>query len=217
MIDFSLIVESLPALLKGAWSSIQITIIAAAIGLSLGIVLGFAEKASSVCVRACVYSYVTLFRGTPMLMQILFVYYVLPQFGIMIDPFWAASIAIGLNSSAYISQIILTGINAVPQGQIEAAQVLGLSSFHTMQYIIFPQSIRTSLPALGNELVTLVKDSSLASIIGVVELSKEASLIRSRTYDAFSILLATSLIYLALTLAISFFIKREYACSSLKT
>jgi His/Glu/Gln/Arg/opine family amino acid ABC transporter permease subunit len=217
MIDISLIVQSLPELIRGAWASVQITIIAASIGLSLGIVLGFAEKASSVFVRACVYSYVTLFRGTPMLMQILFVYYVLPQFGIMIDPFWAASIAIGLNSSAYISQIILTGINAVPHGQIEAAQTLGLSSFHTMRYVYFPQSIRTSLPALGNELVTLVKDSSLASIIGVVELSKEASLIRSRTYDAFSILLATSVIYLALTLALSYFVKRKYSCSSLKT
>lgn len=208
MIDTTLIWDSMPSLLHGALISLEITGVAALIGILLGSLLGLAETSSSRMLRFAVGTYVTLFRGTPMLVQILFVYYVLPQFGIKIPPFWAASLAIGLNSSAYISQIVKSGILAIPKGQIEAAHTLGLTSLQTKGLIVFPQAFRIILPMLGNELVTLVKDSSLASIIGVMELSKEASVIRSRTYDAFSILLAVSLIYLILTATLSFCIKK---------
>lgn len=211
MIDFNLIWDSLPSLLQGTTISLQITLIAACIGLTLGSTLGILETTSSRFFRCLIGIYVTLFRGTPMLVQILFVYYVLPQFGILIAPFWAASLAIGLNSSAYISQIIRAGIKAVPKGQVEAAYTLGLTPFKTMRYVVFPQAWRITLPALGNELITLIKDSSLASIIGVMELSKEASIIRSRTYDAFSILLAISIIYLILTGTLSLCIKHYEA------
>lgn len=208
MIDLTLIWDSLPSLLQGTAISLQITMIAALIGLILGSIFGLAETAQSRLLAFIIGTYVTLFRGTPMLVQILFIYYVLPQFGILIEPFWAASLAIGLNSCAYISQIIRAGVNAVSKGQIEAARTLGFTSIKTMRYIIFPQAFRVTLPALGNEMITLVKDSSLASIIGVMELSKEASVIRSRTYDAFSILLAVSVIYLILTATLSFCIKK---------
>ncbi len=208
MIDFTLIWDSLPSLMYGTGVSLQIAFVAAFIGLTLGSIFGLAETSSSRLVTFAIGTYVTLFRGTPMLVQILFVYYVLPQFGLSVAPFWAASIAIGLNSCAYISQIIRTGINAVSKGQIEAAHTLGFTRIKTLRYIVFPQAVRAALPALGNELITLVKDSSLASIIGVMELSKEASIIRSRTYDAFSILLAVSIIYLVLTATLAFCIKK---------
>ena len=208
MIDLPLIWEALPSLLQGAALSLQITLLAASIGLTLGSILGLAETMQSRSIRFSIGAYVALFRGTPMLVQILFLYYVLPQFGIAIDPFWSASLAIGLNSAAYVSQIIRGGIKGVSVGQIEAACTLGFSSIQTMRYIVFPQALRISLPSLGNELITLVKDSSLASIIGVMELSKEASIIRSRTYDAFSILLAVAAIYLLLTAAIGFCLKK---------
>jgi His/Glu/Gln/Arg/opine family amino acid ABC transporter permease subunit len=208
MIDMELIWESLPALLQGAFLSLQITSIAAIFGLTLGSVLGLAETLPSRWIQVAVSAYVTLFRGTPMLLQILILYYVLPQFGLAIPAFWAASLAIGLNSAAYVSQILRSGISAVSKGQIEAAYTLGLSSFKTLRHIVFPQAFRTSIPALGNELITLVKDSSLASIIGVMELSKEASIIRSRTYDALSILLAVALIYLVLTSLVGFCVRK---------
>ncbi len=216
MIDFELIYHSMPYLLQGALMSIQIAFMAAAIGLVLGVPLAFAEQSRSFVMRVFVAAYVNLFRGTPMLVQILFIYYVLPQFGVIIPPLMTATLAIGLNSSAYISQIVRSGMNAVSYGQIEAAYTLGMSSFATKRYIIFPQAMKAALPALGNELVTLVKDSSLASIIGVMELSKEGSLIRSRTYDAFSILLAVSCLYLVMTsllsLGIALYEKRNTAC-----
>jgi glutamine transport system permease protein len=208
MIDLTLIWDSMPSLLHGAGVSLQITLIAAFIGLTFGSIFGLAETSKSRVIPFAIGAYVTVFRGTPMLVQILFIYYVLPQFGLTLAPFWAASLAIGLNSCAYISQIIRTGINAVPKGQIEAAHTLGFTPLKTMLYIVFPQAFRVALPALGNELVTLVKDSSLASIIGVMELTKEGSVIRSRTYDAFSILLAVSIIYLILTATLSFLIKK---------
>lgn len=208
MIDYELIWESIPALLHGTLTSLEITFIAASIGLSLGTFLGLAQTLKSKIVSFVIGCYVTLFRGTPMLVQILFVYYVLPQFGVTIEPFWAASLAIGLNSAAYISQIIRSGIKSIPVGQWEAALTLGISKFKTLKNIIFPQAFRVALPSLGNELTTLIKDSSLASIIGVMELSKEASIIRSRTYDAFSILLAVSIIYLILTATMSFLVKK---------
>src|SRR5258708_4256418 len=99
MIDFDLIIQSIPALMQGALLSLQITFIASLIGLSFGVVLGFAEEAQSPFLRASVLGYVHILRGTPMLVQILFFYYVLPQFGVVIAPIWAASLAIGLNSS----------------------------------------------------------------------------------------------------------------------
>lgn len=208
MIDFPLIWDSIPSLLQGCALSLQIALYAALMGFTLGTLLGFGETSKIKSIKWVVGVYVTLFRGTPMLMQILFIFYVLPQFGLMIPAFWAATLAIGLNSSAYISQIIRSGIGAVSKGQVEAAHTLGFNRIQAMRYIVFPQAVRAALPALGNEVVTLVKDSSLASIIGVMELTKEASIIRSRTYDAFSILLAVSLIYLILTATLSFLVKK---------
>lgn len=208
MIDFQLILDSLPALLQGAVISLQIAIFAACIGFIIGTLLAFGETSKNPIIRFFVRAYVTLFRGTPMLIQILFIFYLLPQLGVKIPPVWSASLAIGLNSGAYISQIIQTGIGTISKGQIEAAQTLGLSKFLTMRHIILPHAFKSSLPTLGNELITLVKDSSLASVIGVMELTKEASVIRSRTYDAFSIFLAVTCIYLILTASLSWGVKK---------
>ncbi len=216
MIDFDLIWNSLPTLLYGTWVSLQITFIAAFIGLFFGSLLGLSDFLyKSKLLSLLIESYVALFRGTPMLVQILFIYYALPQLGITLDPFWAASLAIGCNSCAYISQIIRGGVLNVSKGEIEAAYTLGFTPMRMAYWIVFPQAFRAVLPALTNELITLIKDSSLASIIGVVELAKEASIIRSRTYDAFSVLLAVAVIYLLLTTSLSFLLKKyELKCGS---
>lgn len=208
MIDSALILSSLPALLKGAILTLQIACGAMIIGLVLGTGIALGEQSKWVVARFLAKTYVTFFRGTPMLLQILFVFYVLPEFGVCISSFWSVTLAMGLNSGAYISQVVRSGINAVSKGQVEAAHSLGLSSFKTLRFVVLPQAFQAALPTLGNEAVTLIKDSSLASIIGVMELSKEASIIRSRTYDPFSVLLASACIYLILTAVTSFFIKK---------
>lgn len=208
MIDFPLIVESLPSLLKATMLSVKIATLSACIGMGLGLVVGTLDSLKNPFLNPFIRLYVTIFRGTPMLVQILFAYYVLPQVGVEIEAQWTAILAIGLNSAAYISQTVRSGINSVPPGQIEAASTLGLSSWQVTRDIVYPQAFRVILPALGNEFITLVKDSSLASIIGVVELSKSGSIIRSHTYDAFSILLAVACIYLTMTALLSFMIEK---------
>lgn len=208
MIDISLIIDSLPMLLEGLLATLQIAGVGCSIGLSLGTPLALMQTSQLGLLRGIVATYVTIIRGTPMLIQILCAYYVLPQIGIQIPAIWAATIAIGLNSAAYISQIIRSGIESVSIGQIEAGKVLGLTTTQIASYIVLPQAFRVVLPALNNEFVTLIKDSSLASMIGVAELSRQGRLIISRTYDAISIFLAVAILYLIITTAISLIIAK---------
>ena len=206
IIDFKLIIDSLPLLLQGALVTLQIAGCGCFIGLILGIILALLHVSKNAFLRSVVTCYVVIIRGTPMLIQILCAFYVLPQLGIRIDALPTAIIAIGLNSAAYISQIIKSGISSVGVGQIEAAKVLGLSTIDTTRYIVLPQALRIVLPALGNEFVTLVKDSALASTIGVAELSKQGRLIISKTYDGISVFFALAIMYLLITSTISFIV-----------
>lgn len=199
MIDFSIIIKNYPALLEGTLTTLAIALFSSILGFVGGTVLGFLHTSKSSFVRKLVTVYVTIIRGTPMLIQISFIYLLLPQLGIQISAFASAVLAIGLNSIAYISQIIKTGITSIDKGQIEAARVLGFNSFQIMRFITFPQAIRIILPALVNEFITLIKDSSLASFIGVVELFKASSRIISSTYDPIPVYCAMAAIYLTLT------------------
>ncbi len=203
MIDIQLIKDSLPLLLHGALVSLEIAVLGALIGLSLGTLLGLLQTSHTKFLRWLVTLYVTIIRGTPLLIQITFAFYVLPQFGIHLPAFWVAIVAIGLNSAAYISQIIKAGIRSINKGQIEAGRVLGLSGMQITRYIILPQAFRVVIPALGNEFVTLIKESSLASVIGVVELTKEGNFIRGRTFDAITVFTIVALIYLVMTTTLS--------------
>ena len=208
MIDFNLILQSLPTLITGAMLTIVIGVASFSIGICFGTLFGFLHVSKCKYISRLVGLYVTFVRGTPMLIHILFIFYVLPQFGIELPGIVSAIIAIGLNSIAYISQIIKTGLLSIPKGQIEAAKVLGLTRLQIVIWIKLPLVFRVVLPTIGNEVVTLVKDSSLASIIGVMEITKVASIIKSRTYDSFSILLCTAIIYLIITSVLTFLISR---------
>lgn len=206
IIDFNLIIEYLPALLKGLIVTLQIAGIGCFIGLVLGTILALMQTSNNKALRIFVTSYVVIIRGTPMLIQILCAYFLLPQIGINVPALWTAIIAIGLNSAAYISQIIRSGISSIATGQMEAAKVLGFSTSDTIRYIVLPQALRTTLPALGNEFVTLIKDSALASVISVPELTKQANFIKSKTFDAITVYFAVAILYLILTSTISFFV-----------
>lgn len=198
-----LIKQAAPYLLQGTLVTLQIAFFSSMIGFVGGTILGFIHSSKNVILRWFATLYVTLFRGTPMLIQIPFLYYLLPELGVEFSLFTTAVVAIGLNSTAYISQIIRSGIAAVGKGQREAAQVLGFTHWQTLHYIVFPQAFRTVIPALLNEFITLIKDSSLASTIGVVELFKEGTIIISRTYAVIPIYCAIAAIYLLLTTLLS--------------
>ncbi len=203
IIDINLIIEYTPILLQGLKVTLQIASIACLTGFVLGTALALMQTSNNAFLRFLVTSYVIIIRGTPMLIQILCSFYVLPQLGLKLDTLTTAIIAIGLNSGAYISQIIKSGIMSVSRGQREAAKVLGLSRSDTIRFIILPQALRVALPALGNEFVTLVKDSALASVIGVSELSKQGRFIISKTYDGISVFFALATLYLIITSTIS--------------
>ena len=203
MITIAFLKDLVPHLLSGTLVSLQIALLSLCLGFVLGTILGFLHNGSNKIIRGLITVYVTLFRGTPMLIQIFFMAYMLPALGIEFSLVTTAIIAIGLNSSAYISQIIKAGIKSINRGQFEAAHVLGFSYMQTMYYIIFPQVFRVVIPALLNESITLIKDSSLASTIGVAELFKEGTIVISRTYNAIPVYCAIAVIYLLLTTMLS--------------
>ena len=157
--------------------------------------------------------YVEFFRGTPMLVQLFIIYFGLPALfkeiglGITIDRFPAAIIALSLNVAAYLAEIIRGGIQSIDQGQWEASESLGMSPWQTMKEVIFPQAFRRILPPLGNEFITLIKDTSLTAVIGFQELFREGQLIVATTYRAFEVYIAVALVYLLLTTISSFVFK----------
>ncbi len=205
MIDVTLIAKVWPDLLHGIIKTIQISVTGSCIGLAFGIPFGVISFHGRSILATLVAVYTTIIRGTPMLIQIFMMAYVMPWHVVGLDPslFWRATIAIGMNSSAYVSNIIRSGIASVDRGQWEAAAVLGLSPLQLIRYIVLPQALQRTLPAIGNELVTLVKDSSLASVIGVAELFKQNEIILATTYDSITTYGLIALIYLIMTTSLS--------------
>ena len=214
MIDVALIKSVAPQLLAGAWVTLQISFFASLIGFFGGTLLGIIQSGTSKILSFIVAIYVTIIRGTPMLLQIMFFYLMLPYFGVTISALHTAIIAIGINSSVYISQIVRSGISSVSQGQIEAGKTLGLSSYDSTRYIVLPQALRIVLPALGNEFITLIKDSSLAYAIGVLELYMRGNIIVSQAFNALGVYTLVGVIYLLMTSLVSLlFLKLEHTYS----
>lgn len=195
---------ALPQLLAGVKITLTIAVFSALIGFFGGTLLAIAQTGRSKILKTLVTLFTTIVRGTPMLLHIMFFFLVLP--GSYFSPLMVAICAIGLNSSAYVSQIIRAGIMSVSAGQIEAARTLGISSFDITRYIILPQALQVVIPALGNELITLVKDSSLASLIGVLELYKRGEIIISQTLDSLSVYCAIGVTYLIITSILAIFL-----------
>lgn len=146
--------------------------------------------------------YVTIIRGTPALLQLMIIYYVIFK-SVDVNLVLVGILAFGINSGAYVSEIMRAGINSVDVGQMEAATSLGLSYGKSMRYVIIPQAIKNILPALGNEFITLIKETSVAGYIGIMELTKSSDIIASRTYNYFFPLIITALIYLFITSVLS--------------
>jgi len=146
--------------------------------------------------------YVYVIRGTPTLLQLMILYYVVFKTS-SVSPILVGIIAFGINSGAYVSEIFRAGFEGVSKGQREAAKTLGLDYSQTMSYVVFPQALVKIFPALGNEVITLVKETSIAGYIGIVELIKAADIVSSRTYDYFFPLVVSAIIYLLLTFILS--------------
>lgn len=202
----SVILNALPSLLKGAVVTLQLTILSGILGLIGGSLLGIARLSSTKPLRWAARAYIDFFRGTPLLVQIFMVYFGIPALvqtlGIefSFDRFIAAVVALTLNCAAYVAEIVRGGIQSIELGQTEAAQSMGMSGAQTMRFVIFPQAFRRMLPPLGNQFISLLKDTSLVAIIGFEELFREGQLIVAESYRPFELYAIVALIYLVLTL-----------------
>lgn len=200
--ETSLLIKSLPLLWQGTLVTLQLFLISISIGMCGGLCVGIlnCRKMHLPVLTYILTGFVWMIRGTPSFVQVLIVYYALPEIlGFSLSPFVAGVIALGINSTAYISEIVRGGINAIPDGQWEAAYVLGLNPFQTLRGIILPQMLRITLPSITNELTTMIKETSILMVIGVAELTKVSKDIVTRELDPITIYLATAVLYLLLT------------------
>jgi polar amino acid transport system permease protein len=208
--QIELIIHSLPLLLKGTLATLEIALAAIVLGVLGGLGLGILNSNAmhNKVTSRFIDSFVWAVRGTPLFVQVLIIYYALPELvGVSLSPFLAGVLALGINSSAYISEIIRGGINAIPQGQWEAAYIIGLSPAQTLRGIIVPQMFKITMPSIANELTSLIKETSILMVIGVGELTKVSKDIVARELDPMTIYLAAAILYLAMTSSISLILK----------
>lgn len=215
MIQKIVTAENLIFMLKAAGLSVVIATASLLLGTILGVLGAAAKISKSKLLRGIATVYVEVIRGTPMMLQILFFYLGVPAImraitGTPINPsvYLIGIVAISINSGAYSTELIRSAIQAVDRGQWEASKSLGLSYGKMMRYIILPQAFKRIVPPLVSEFITLIKDSSLLSTIGVVELLQSAKVLGARFYNYVIPLLLASVVYLAMTLTISHFSKR---------
>lgn len=203
-LDFSQIVPYIPFMLEGIWVTLKFVFFAIILGSILGTVLALFKIGSAKPMRLFADAYTSIFRGTPLILQLMIIYYSIPQLtGYDISPFLSAILAFGLNSSAYISEIIRAGIQAVDKGQLEAAQALGVPYGAMMKDIILPQALKNILPALMNEFITLTKESAIVSTIGYLDLMRRAQVVGADLFRNFEPLLFVGLIYWCLVMGLT--------------
>ena len=194
-------------LVKGLLVTLQITILAILLGVAIGFLVGILR---TVCDGSRKYKllnlllkgYVTIIRGTPTMIQLLIIYYVIFASSDM-NKVLIAVIAFGVNSSAYVAEIVRSGINSVDPGQFEASRSMGFSYGQTMRYVILPQAVKNVLPALGNEFIVLLKETAITGYIGIMDLTRGGDYIRSRTFEAFLPLIAVALVYLCIVVLLT--------------
>ena len=204
-LDFSFVPEYIPYYLEGVKYTLVISLITVIFGAIFGSVLFFMKtsnfhiwKIKPLKIIAVVY--IEIIRGTPMLLQILIMYAGSKMFfGIDLSPFTSAIIAIALNSAAYVSEIVRAGIEAVDKGQMEAARSLGMRKSTAMVLIVIPQAIKNILPAIGNEFVAVIKESSMASTIGVAEIMYAVNVVKGATWKSFEPLIVAAVCYFTIT------------------
>lgn len=195
---------SIPYILEGIPITLQVVGIAAVIGFVLGILLSLMKISKVKPLNWIADFYTSIFRGTPLVLQLMLIYFGSPQlFGVQIDAFEAAFLSFGLNSAAYISEVIRGGINAVDKGQMEAAQALGVPYKSSMLNIILPQAFKNILPALMNELITLTKESAVVTIIGLGDIMRRSYIVGGETYKFFEPILIAGLIYYVMVMILT--------------
>ena len=200
---WGLLWENLPFLLEAVPITFAVSLLSLTIGVAIGWVSGLLSVSRVRVLEGAVWCYVQIFRGTPMLVQILLVYFGLPALGLDLSAFAAGTIALSLNTGAYCSEIVRGAIESIDKGQTDAAESLALTRRQHMTLILLPQAVRRAIPGLTNEMVTVVKSSSLLAVIGMAELTHSAQILISKTFAPFEFYIGISLMYLVMTGLIS--------------
>ncbi|MGO3622461.1 MAG: ABC transporter permease [Pseudomonas helleri] len=208
MLVWELFIKWLPKLIQGATLTLELTALSVIAGLIVAIPLGIARSSKLWYVRSLPYGYIFFFRGTPLLIQLFLVYYGLGQFEAvresvlwpyLRDPFWCAVLTMTLHTAAYIAEILRGAIQAIPPGEIEAARALGMSRGKTLLHIVLPRAARIGLPAYSNEVILMLKASSLASTVTLLELTGMTRTIIARNYQTVDMFLIAGVIYLVMS------------------
>lgn len=190
-------------LLAGLTWTVPLTIISFALAMVIAVITALVQYANVRVLKQIARFYIWFIRGTPLLVQLYLVFYGLPSVDVLIDAFPAAIIVLSINTGAYAAETIRAALEAVPPGQLEAGYCVGMSYLQIIRRIVLPQAMRTALPSLGNNLISLVKDTSLASTITVAEMIMEAKRIIAVQYNAMEMYLAVAIVYLAFSTVLS--------------
>ena len=201
---YSVMWESVPMLLTGVKLTILITIFGLLIGFALGALSGLMKISRNIVLRKIAGIYIESIRGTPIMVQVMFIYFGLPlALGMRIPPMMAGIAAIAVNSGAYIAEIVRGAFQSIERGQTEAGRSIGLTHFQTMYYVIWPQAFRRMIPPLGNQFIISLKDTSLLVVVGVGELTRTGQEIIASNFRAFEVWLTVAIMYLIMTLSLS--------------
>jgi len=202
------VVTFLPTLLKGAMVTVGISLLSMILAVGLGLLLTLMRLYGNKWLQGIAVAYIELYRGTPLLIQLYILYYGLPNIGITMSAFVAAVLGLGMNYAAYETEIYRACIQAIHKGQTEAAQALGMSRRLTLQRIILPQALRIAIPPIANDFIALFKDSSLVSVIAMVELTKSYSILAAASMDFFKLGIITALLYFGMSFPLSRYARR---------
>jgi polar amino acid transport system permease protein len=197
LLDIAVVHDYGLVFLHGLAITVMLTFVVIALAGLLAIPIALARLSRRRTIRWPADFYVEFIRATPLILQLIYLYYVLPSAGLTLNPIAAAIMGLTLNYSAYMSEVYRSGIQAVPKGQLEAASALGLRRWHSLRLIVLPQAFRIVLPALGNYLISLFKDTALASVVTVQELMFSGQIIAARNYQYFTVYTVTAVLYFA--------------------
>lgn len=201
------LIEFIPPLLQGAYITITLTIISLLIGLVIGLILALFKLSDNIILKVISTIYISAFRGTPLLVQLMIIYFALPQVGLKFTAFQSALIGLALNEGSYMAEIFRGGIQSVPKGQTEAAKSIGMNNTKAFQRIILPQAIKISLPPMGNSAIILLKNTSLAAVITVGELMHRGELLADVTFRTLEIYIMVAIIYWILHYPLTLLVK----------
>ncbi|MFC0266878.1 amino acid ABC transporter permease [Kushneria aurantia] len=203
MFDLAILQQGLPLLIAGLWNTVWLSALGLILGFMLGVIVCSLRLSGRLALRRLGGAYVSIFRGIPLLIQLLFIYYLLPRIGIEAPAWVAATAGLALCCGAYFAEILRGGFITLPEGQIEASRLLGLNEWQILVRIRMPQALRSTLPALLNEVILLIKASSLISVVGIAELTRSAQNLAASTFMQLQFYMAAAALYCVVNMTLA--------------